>query len=246
MARLSRRQRRIALAVAGGLVLVVLVVVVLQAIDHADGLGLLDAATSPTGAYLATALLIIGDAICPIFPGETTLNAAATLAAQGRLDIGLVIVAGAIGAIVGDSLLFWIARRGARHVEPQLAKARADERVAAALEMLDRSAPLLIVAGRYVPGLRFVVNVTMGLSDMPYRRFLPWSALSGALWAAYTSLLAYWIGTALQDYPLGSFVVSSLVTTVVVAAVFIVVRRRGGFRRPAAPGRADPKPPAAT
>jgi membrane protein DedA with SNARE-associated domain len=116
-------------------------------------------------------------------------------------------------------------------VEPQLAKARADERVAAALEMLDRSAPLLIVAGRYVPGLRFVVNVTMGLSDMRYRRFLPWSALSGALWAAYTSLLAYWIGTALQDYPLGSFVVSSLVTTVVVAAVFVVVRRRGAFRR---------------
>ncbi len=34
------------------------------------------------------------------------------------------------------------------------------------------SAPTLIVAGRYVPGLRFVVNPTMGVSKYPYRRFL--------------------------------------------------------------------------
>ena len=226
--------------------LAVVAVIVLLAIDDGDALGLLDADMAESGAYVVATLLIIGDAICPVFPGETTLNAAATLAAQGQLDIGLVILAGAIGAIVGDSLLFWIARRGARHVRPQLERAKADERVAAAFAILDSSAPLLIIAGRYVPGLRFVVNVTMGLSEIPYRRFLPWSVLSGILWATYTSLLAYWIGTALQGFPLASFVISSLVTTLAVAAVFLVVRRRGGFRRPAAPAGSDPeRPPAA-
>ena len=33
---------------------------------------------------------------------------------------------------------------------------------------------LMIVAGRYVPMMRFAVNASMGLSDIPYRRFLLW------------------------------------------------------------------------
>jgi membrane protein DedA with SNARE-associated domain len=56
-------------------------------------------------------------AIVPIFPGETTLNAASVLGSQGTLEIELVIVAGALGAILGDSALYWItrtARRGSR------------------------------------------------------------------------------------------------------------------------------------
>ncbi len=80
---------------------------------------------------------------------------------------------------------------------------------------------------------------------MPYRRFLPWSVLSGILWATYTSLLAYWIGTAVQGYPLASFVISSLVTTLAVVAVFLVIRRRGGLQAAPAPGRSDTEPPAA-
>jgi membrane protein DedA with SNARE-associated domain len=56
-------------------------------------------------------------AIVPIFPGETTLNAASVLASQGTLEIELVIVAGALGAILVESALYWItrtARRGSR------------------------------------------------------------------------------------------------------------------------------------
>jgi membrane-associated protein len=43
----------------------------------------------------------------------------------------------------------------------------ANERIKQALAIMDSSAPLLIVGGRYVPGMRFVVNATMGLSDIP-------------------------------------------------------------------------------
>jgi hypothetical protein len=49
--------------------------------------------------------MVFGDAICALLPGETTLNAASTLAANGELELWLVIVAGAIGAIAGDSVI---------------------------------------------------------------------------------------------------------------------------------------------
>jgi membrane protein DedA with SNARE-associated domain len=106
------------------------------------------------------------------------------------------------------------------------AAAQKDERVAKGLALLGRSAPLLIACGRFVPGVRFAVNVSMGLTEYPYRRFLLFSAIGGAAWAIYTCVLAYWISTALADFPLASIVISGIVTTVLVAGVYWIDRRR--------------------
>ena len=61
--------------------------------------------------YVAVFALVFGDAVIAVLPGETTLNTASTLAAQGYLDLGWVMVAGAAGAVLGDSALYWIARQ---------------------------------------------------------------------------------------------------------------------------------------
>ena len=218
-------RRRVVIAGGAAIVVIVCVAVVLNVVGSGDGLSLVEGA-DPARTYLAVFLLVFLDAVVPIFPGETTLNAAATAAAQGTLELWPVIVMGALGAILGDSTLFWIARRSAKRVRPELEKARANEKVAQALGLMDSSAPVLIVGGRYVPGMRFVVNATMGLSDIPYRRFLPWSILGGALWSAYTCLLAYKVATSLAGFPLASVVISGLVTTAALVAIFYVVRRR--------------------
>jgi membrane protein DedA with SNARE-associated domain len=176
-------------------------------------------------AYVSVFVLIFLDAVMPIFPGETTLNAAATLAAHGKLDLAPIIVMGALGAILGDSALFWIARLFSVRLEPQVTRAKQNKQVRMAFDLMDRSPAVLIIGGRYVPGMRFVVNATMGLSTIRYRRFLGWSVISGILWSAYTSILAYEIGLALGDFPLASFIISGLVTTVAITVVFFTVRR---------------------
>ena len=219
----SRRQR-----LFGVLGVVVVVGVVVAACVYAatgDGFSVADAPNDLL-AYLGVFGLIALDGVVPVFPGETTLNAAATAAAQGTLDLLPVIVMGALGAIVGDSSLFWLARRSARRIQPQMEKAKANPKVSQGLEIMNGSVPVLIVGGRYVPGLRFVVNATMGLSDIPYRRFLGWSVLSGVLWSSYTCLLAYWIGRSLGEYPLASVVISGTVTTVAIGVVFWTLRRQ--------------------
>jgi membrane-associated protein len=213
------------------------VVAILFALDGGDAFTLVRSEDPASHSYLAVFLLIAGDAVIPIFPGETTLNAASTLAAQGTLSLPLVILAGALGAIVGDSTLFWIARRNAHRVRPQLERAQSNERVAAALAFMGDNAKVLLTFGRYVPGLRFVVNTTMGLSERPYRDFLPWSILGGVMWSSYTCLLAYWIGSSLEDYPLASVVISGVVTTAIMGAVYLRVRKR---RRAAAPSEDAP------
>jgi membrane protein DedA with SNARE-associated domain len=189
------------------------------------GLGLLDE-VSEGFAYLIIFALIYGDAIIPLLPGETTLNTAAVLASDGQLEITLVIIAAALGAVLGDSSLYWIARLAGERYQPQVEKVRDDSRIKSALEILGSNAPLLIIFGRYVPGLRFVVNATMGITKFPYRWFLLWSTIGGVTWAIYTALLAYYVGSAIEDYPIASILISGAITTVIIGIIFLGVRHR--------------------
>jgi membrane protein DedA with SNARE-associated domain len=216
---------RVLLVGAGILAALVIGAVVLHELAGNDLFSLVHT-TSGDWAYLAVFGLVFGDAVVPILPGETTLNAASTLAAQGSLDLALVMVAGALGAIAGDSTVYWIARLGGKRIEPRLERLRKNPKVVTALEFLGSSAPVLLVGGRFVPGLRLAVNATMGLSSYPYRRFLLWSSIGGILWSVYTCGLAYLVGTALEEFPLASIVISATLTMAIVAAVFIATRRR--------------------
>jgi membrane-associated protein len=207
------------------LVVLVLLLVVLVAVAPFEGRPAPQEAEGPW-AYLTVFALVFGDAVIPILPGETTLNAASTLAAQGFLELGWVMVAGAAGAVLGDSALYWIARRNRGRMERQLTAAMANEKVATAMEVIGSSAASLLVFGRYVPGLRFVVNATLGLAGHPYGEFLRWSAVGGVAWSIYICGVAYAVGTALVDNPLAAVIVAGLASSVAVAIVFVVVARR--------------------
>jgi membrane-associated protein len=190
-----------------------------------DRLGTIDEATGDW-AYLAVFLLVFGDAICALFPGETTLNTASALASHGTLDLRLVMLAGAVGAVSGDAALYWIVRLNRGRFQTRIDTAMKNEKVVAALDVVGSSAPILLVFGRYVPGVRLAVNATFGLAAYPFRSFLLWSAIGGTAWAVYTCGLAYIVATALAGFPLASVVISGIITTVAIAVVFIVVRRR--------------------
>ena len=224
----SRRALRIVLGVA----VFVAVVVVLHVATGGEALGVAEV-TPVVLPYLSIFLLIALDAVIPIFPGETTLNAASTLAAnEGTLKLALVIIAGALGAIVGDSILFWLARHNRHRLQKQIDAARENPRVSNGLSYLGDNHRILLVFARYVPGLRFVVNATFGLSEMPYIQFLPWSALGAILWSTYTCALAYWVGSTIEDYPLASMIVSGAITTAIISVLFM--RERGRRQRAAA------------
>jgi membrane-associated protein len=222
---LTKTSRRRWIWVGVGLAaLGIAVVLVLQDAAGGDRFGLISADAS--SSYLGVGLLVFLDAVIPVFPGETTLNAASTLAAQGTLHLWLVILAGAIGAIAGDSALYWIARRFSTRFQPQVDRAKRNDKVATALGFLGDSAPLLLTAGRFVPGVRFVVNATLGIAKYPYPTFLLWSTIGGALWSVYTCLLAYAVGTALDNFPLASVIISGTITTALIAVIFWRVKRQ--------------------
>jgi membrane protein DedA with SNARE-associated domain len=226
-----------------GLIMVpVLSAVVFSVLDEDGVFGVVGSVDDEVVAYFTVFGLVFLDAIVPVFPGETTLTTASVAASDGTLQLAPVIVAGALGAILGDSALYWIARTGPKRLKARLDGAsKKDERVASGLDLLGRSGPLLIACGRFVPGVRFAVNVMMGMTEYPYRRFLLFSAIGGTAWAIYTCVLAYLVSTALADFALASIVISGLITSFLVGAVYWIDRRRriGGETSPIAAGKAS-------
>ena len=102
----------------------------------------------------------------------------------------------------------------------QVAKAEENPKIARSMEVMSRTAPLLIVFGRFVPGLRFMVGATMGLTKFSYPRFLLYDSIGGILWASYTCIFSYAVATVIQDKPLISILVSVLVTTGLLALLY--------------------------
>lgn len=177
--------------------------------------------------YLAIATFVAFDAVIPVFPSESILHVASGLAAQDELSLGLIILAGGTAATVGDSLLYWISRSiAATYLSAKLERLKRDEKVETVFEVADRSAALLIILGRFVVGVRFAVNATMGVRRYPYPRFLLFSAIGGFGWCAYTCVISYWAGEALGGYPLASILTGVILTTAIVAVLYLVIRRR--------------------
>jgi membrane protein DedA with SNARE-associated domain len=175
-------------------------------------------------AYITISLLIIGDAIIPILPGETTLVAGAAAAAAGELELYLVIIFGALGAIVGDSCVFWIGHRGHGQLRAFVADKAGEDNVQRVEELFVRRGVVVVIFGRWIPGLRMVVSLTAG-GLMPYRKFLPLSIVGGFLWATQSSLMAYFLGKALGGF-WASLFISLAVSTLVIAFITYLEKRR--------------------
>ena len=189
-----------------------------------NAFGLLDDPSDDAGTYFAVFALVFGDAIFAIFPGESTLNTASVLASDGELELTLVIIAGFLGAWLGDNILYWAAR-SVPALHAQVEKAQADERFQKAVELFSKSSFVLVVVCRFLPFVRWAVIAGMGALPMPYGRFLLASAIGAAVWSTYTCLMAYLIGTALADFPIASVVIACASSAILLGIGYWIWRR---------------------
>lgn len=184
--------------------------------------------------YWAVLLVVAGDGVFPALPGETAIVAAAVLAADGALSLPLVILAGALGAMVGDSSAYWIGRAGGGPIKRTVTRFAGRDRLEAAERMVRRQGPALVVAGRFLPGIRIAINLSCGAGQMSYPRFITFDALGSTVWSTQAALLGYFAGKAFADQLWVAFVVAFAVTGIVGSFVAVKERRRVRAERAAA------------
>jgi membrane-associated protein len=199
----------------------------LGAVELAAGGPLADTAEwAARAGYFAILLIVAGDGVFPILPGETAIIAGAVFAGRGDLELPLVILAGAVGAVIGDSAAYWIGRAGGDQIRRGLVRLAGEDRITAAERMVARRGSALVFVGRFLPGIRLAINISCGAGQMAYGRFLVFDSLGALVWSSQAALLGYFAGRAFADQLWVAVAVGLGVAAIVGAAVFVVERRR--------------------
>ncbi|MER6059969.1 VTT domain-containing protein [Streptomyces sp. NPDC001792] len=160
--------------------------------------------------YAAVVMSVLLDVFVPVLPSGVLVITAGTAAAAGSgaaagqvprnvPDLMVLILAAATASVLGDLVAYRLAWRGGARLDRAIARSRrlttAQERLGDALA---RGGGALVVLARFAPAGRSVVSFCAGAAHRRARDFVPWSALAGLSWAAYSVALGYygaqWLG----------------------------------------------------
>jgi membrane protein DedA with SNARE-associated domain len=177
-------------------------------------------------------------------PGETTLVTSAIYAGTTHeLNIWALVLAAAIGAIVGDNLGFWIGRRYGYALLLRYGYViRLNERrIKLGQFAFERHGGKVVFFGRFVAFLRVVAALLAGINCMDWRRFLLFNALGGIVWATLFALAGYVFGEKIEAVKT-SFAVLGIVLAVLgcIAGMWFVRRHEAALEAQAE--RAHPGP----
>jgi len=148
---------------------------------------LIDVAAAGPLAYAAIFL-------ATVIEGELVFLGASVLVHLGRLDARAVFAAAALGGSLGDQVYFYALRgRLRRWLDRIPGIARRRDLV---LARVHRHSLVMILACRFLPGLRIAIPAACAYAGISPLRFSSLSLLSSLVWAASVMGLVAWLGPA--------------------------------------------------
>src|SRR6266516_687854 len=137
-----------------------------------------------------------------VFPGEIAVILGGVLAFNGRIPLPAVVVAAVAGAIVGDTIGYFVGRRWGHQIlrgvgrRVPFLRHRIDEHLESAQAYVRRRGGAAVFFGRFTAALRVMVPGLAGMAEIPYGRFAFYNAAGGLLWWTGFVLLGYFAGAA--------------------------------------------------
>jgi membrane-associated protein len=137
-----------------------------------------------------------GFVIFPFLPGDSLLFVGGAAAAGGMLDITLLVAAVTLGAVIGDTVNYWIGNYIGLQVFlkrfPTLVK---KEHIDQTYGFFEKYGGATIFFARFVPIVRTFAPFLAGVGTMGYHRFLFYNVLGATCWALALVMAGYYFGT---------------------------------------------------
>ena len=118
-----------------------------------------------------------------VVPGAAILFAAGALIASGALPFWPMCLWAIAGAILGDSVSYWLGRHYRGHVRDLWPFRKHPGLLRRGEVFLERHGGKSIFLGRFVGPMRPVIPIVAGMLDMPPSRFYPVNVISAIGWA---------------------------------------------------------------
>ena len=132
-------------------------------------------------------LLFLEEAGVPLpTPGDLYIFLAGTQVVSHKANPILIVLDVTIATILGGSLLFWIIKTQGEPLVKKYGKYILvnQEKLERGQRWFDKYGEIVILVGRWVPGLRIVLTIVAGLFDLEYIKFIIAITISTIVWAS--------------------------------------------------------------
>ncbi len=133
--------------------------------------------------------------------GFLALLGAGVLSFMGKMDLTLSITLAFVANVIGDGLLFYMARYHKAEMMEYLRQHR--RKLAFSHLLLKRHSSWIIILKKFIYGLKTLIPVAIGLTKYDFMKFMLYNLIGALIWAVTVGGLSYFFGGALiQGYAL--------------------------------------------
>jgi membrane protein DedA with SNARE-associated domain len=150
--------------------------------------------------YFTIALLMAIESTFMPLPSEVVIPFAAYKAAQGDLNVFLVVLFGTIGALSGSLINYTLAYYLGRPLVYRFAESKVGklfllsrEKVEHAENYFIRNGKTSTFIGRLVPGVRHLISIPAGLAKMSLRDFMLFTFVGAGIWNIILAIIGYYL-----------------------------------------------------
>ena len=166
---------------------------------------LLSSVLGQTHGAVAYALVFVILLLCGLglpLPEDVTLILAGYLAYAKAVRVEVMVAVCFLGILAGDSTIFFMGRRLGRNLRPGswIAKLVTPEKLQKVEQLFARFGQKMVLAARFMPGVRAGVYFAGGASGMAYWRFIVFDGLAASISAPLLVLLARHFGGEITHF----------------------------------------------
>lgn len=189
--------------------------------------------------YWGIGFLMFAENLFPPIPSELIMPLAGFTVAQGKMSFVPAVLAGVVGTILGAFPWYYAGKFLGEERLKQLADKYgkwitvSGEDIDKATRWFNRFGKKAVLLGRLVPGVRTLISLPAGLSEMPLAPFLIYSTLGTTAWVMILTFLGYVLGDnyeLVEEY-LGPVSKIVLVFLVVSLIAWVVIKKQKEKRR---------------
>lgn len=147
--------------------------------------------------FTITLLMAIESSFIP-FPSEIIIPPAAYKAANGELNVYLVVFFGTFGALIGALFNYYLAKLLGQKLllkfaDTRFARMMLMDRAAVekAETYFEKNGNISTLIGRLVPGIRQLISIPAGLVSMNLKNFMLYTIIGSGIWNVILALLGY-------------------------------------------------------
>ena len=182
-------------------------------------------------------LMLLESTVIPV-PSEFVVTPAAYHAANGSLNVFLIILYATIGADLGASINYFVARYVGRPVIYKFANSKwghlcllNQEKVEKSEKYFDDHGIAATLTGRFVPVIRHLISIPAGLARMNYGKFILFTTLGAGGWHTVLALLGWYLHAIVPEDQLydkieeyAEYLKLIILALVVIAAIYFAVK----------------------